>query len=187
MTNEEILKFQKRAKHVATKRGYPELADDFSQEIFIAFARGWRSTIEQLFSSYLRSEHGDPRHPAGLARRLAQNRTMSFDGPVNENEGSPLLSELIGDGEPCERNSKIYTGNDFNLTGAQDQLYKLYFVDGLRLKDIAELFGVTESAVSIRMKPIKSQIKEEIELTQVWEQYVEEPNYSKLHIDWIRI
>jgi hypothetical protein len=37
MTTEEIVKFQKRARLVTIKGGYPQLADDFAQEVILTF------------------------------------------------------------------------------------------------------------------------------------------------------
>jgi DNA-directed RNA polymerase specialized sigma24 family protein len=187
MTNEEILKFQKRARYVAAKRGYPELADDFAQEIFIAFARGWHATVEQLFSSYLRDEHGDPRTICGSERRRAKARTISLDAPIGEEEDGTNYHDLIGysDAEPgnLEGNRRI----PFALTTAQAVLYELYFIEGYNQSEIARHRGITQARIWQLLRLIKLELEHQQILSECWERYLDEPGFSEFLVDWITL
>lgn len=187
LTNEEILKFQKRARYVAAKRGYPELADDFAQEVFIAFARGWHSTVEQLFSSYLRGEHGDTRTQCGLERRRAKARTVSLDQPIDEEEGGTNYHDLIGDPNQHTGDIESNWGATHLLTTRQATLYQLFYIEGYKQVEMASLLGIHPAYICHLMKPLKREVENMKVMSEVWERYMSEPGYSKLAIDWIRL
>lgn len=187
MTKQEIINFQKRAKYVAAKRGYPELADDFSQEIFIAFARGWHSTVEQLFSSYLRDQHGDTRTQCGLERRLAKNRTVSLDAPVSEDEGSASFHDIIGTSHEQPGDIKEHRGTAFLFTGREAEIYDLKYVEEFYQTEIGLRLGLSQGRIAQLIKTIKQEIQNQYVLTQLWERYQDERNLSQLEIEWITL
>jgi predicted DNA-binding protein YlxM (UPF0122 family) len=187
MTQEEILKFQKRAKHVAIKRGYPECAEDFAQEIFIAFARGWHSTIDQLFIEYLRSEYGNSRTRRGHERRLAKGRTISLDSPIGEEESGTHYHDIIGNPEPDPRDVEVNRGYAFLFTGREAYIYESYFNEQLSEKRIADELSLTESRICQILGSMKKRIKEQAELEQGLERIEWDENYTKLKVDWIKL
>jgi hypothetical protein len=91
----EVSRIQKRARYVAIKFGYPEFAEDFSQEVFIGISRGWHTTIDQAFCNFLRSHLGDLRTIKGAIRSNARFTTASLDQPASD-DNDTLLHELIG-------------------------------------------------------------------------------------------
>jgi hypothetical protein len=185
LNREEILAFQKRARYVAKKRGYPELADDFAQEIFIAFSRGWRSTIDQLFTSFLRKEHGDPRVPGGRARGAARFRTISLDERSGENEDAPLYHEVIGSAvadpgvvEDLGRFGYLFRGNRFVI-------FELVFINYHPQEEIAEIFGVTESRICQIVNGIRRELRDAIGIERFRENLESDPRQTELEVEWL--
>lgn len=190
LSNEEILKFQKRARYVAAKRGYPELADDFAQEIFIAFARGWRSTVEQLFSSYLRGEHGDTRTQCGLERRRAKARTVSLDQPIDEEEGGTNYHDLIGDPKSHTGDIEGGSGSDGMCESFEQELYELYFVMKKNSWVIASEVGMPVWEVRDLLRPIRKERdwqRIERKFTEAKEAVRQIARMPPFEIDWIRL
>lgn len=187
MDENEVLKLMERARSVARKRGYTELADDFAQEVFISHARGWHQTIDQALSDFVRREHGNTRTPGGLARRLAKTRTVSLDEPIGEEEGGTLLHECIP-GAESDPDAKLDHGRSAELfTGTEAVLYDRIYLEEESQKEVAESMGVTQGRVSQLLKPIKTYIQHQAVMAEVWDRYQNDPEYSKIQIDWIRL
>lgn len=176
--------FIKRAKNVAKRRGYPELADDFSQEIFIAFARGWRSTVDQLFSSYLRDQHGNPRFPSGVARRIARSRTVSLDAPIGQEEDSPSLHERIADSRGDSEHEWEAGRYSYCFGGREAEFYQLYFVEQQTEKVIGDLFAITESRVSQILGVMKEKIRNQAILGDGYERIEWDESFLSFRIEW---
>lgn len=174
MTDDEVKKFQKRARYVAIKRGFSELADDFAQEIFITFLenpeRG--ATVDQLFIDYLRRTYGRPGKPGGDARIQAERFTDEFDD-----------STITCDDPEPEFERGRYS---FLFGDKQAEIYEAYFVNEMTEKWIAERLGVTESCVSQKLSEMKKKIIEQVELEDLWERFKTEPEFTRLEIQWIR-
>lgn len=190
LTPEKIAHFQKRAKHVAVKRGYPELADDFSQEIFIAFARGWHSTLDQLFTDYLRKEYGNTRTPGGLEKRLAKSRTVSLDEPCSETESGAHFHELIADPRSIKERAESdidFQDLSFLFTGRQVEIFSLYYLEEWSTATIGDWLGLTESRISQLLKLIKKEIQNYFAMKELRDRLQWDSSFGVYQVEWIRI
>lgn len=175
MNDQEIIKFQKRARFVANKKGYPQLADDFAQEIIINWleGHGQHQTVDQYFIDYLRQQYGRTGRPGGDARsrldRTAEDITKIRNLAV----------------EPEEQRSDRRFNHLFR--GIQHTIYTLRFLEEMNLKEIGEILGVTESRISQRVSEIEKVIQDQMILEQGIERMEWDDNFSKLMVNWIKL
>lgn len=182
MTNEEILKFQKRARYVASKRGYPELADDFSQSVLLLFVErpDRHSTLDQLFIDYLRETYGDSRTISGSKRSFAERNAVS-------GEEENLYHDYIGDVERSSDTGPTQRECACLFMGREAEIYQAYFVDERTEWSIAQDLAVTESRVSQVLKPMKNEIRDFYILREGLERMEWDEDYTKLAVDWIKL
>lgn len=189
MTNQEIEKFQKRARYVAAKRGYPELADDFAQELLLSFVekpdRG--ATIDQLFVDYLREHYGDARSASGAARSFALRESISLDAAGCEGEESYTLHDRIGSPEPVSELELSHRECSLLFGGRKAEIYQAYFVEELTEQTIGKALDITESRVSQILGSMKREMRDYYMLREGLERMEWDTGYTKLHVDWIKL
>jgi hypothetical protein len=88
VTDEEIKKFQNRARYVAIIKGYDQLSDDFAQDVILRFLEGLskHQTINQMFIDFIRVQFGRHGTPAGDAKSRALHTMLSIHD-LDEDEG----------------------------------------------------------------------------------------------------
>lgn len=193
MTPADVERFQKRARVIARERGHPELAEDFAQQIFIAFARGWRSTLDQLFVDFLRDEFGSSRTPSGRARAASRASTFSLDETSGPGENAPLFHDLIASperhkdaaSELHDRLAELRCGDLFD--GLEAEFYELHFLDQLSQIEIANRFGLTESRVCQVLGPMRRRIREHAELEEIRDRIENDDSFGTLEVQWITL
>lgn len=167
MTADEITKLLGRAKSVAVKWGYPQCANDFAQEAFIAIANGSHPKLEWLFIDFLRREYGNSRTISGRVRQLAERYGVRLDAPASEEDAAGKLNhDCIGSTEPspesvlADRPPSIDYGR---LQGREREFAVLTFRDEWTMQRIAGAYGVTESRVSQVLSQAKAHLKPYLE------------------------
>jgi RNA polymerase sigma factor (sigma-70 family) len=192
MNNQEIQKYQKRARYVATKSGYPELAEDFSQELFIEFLqnpdRG--ATVDQLFIDYLRRIHGRPGTPGGDARILARANTISIDSFSDDGKREEIQLPAYDDPRSIDDGpgSNPDVGKFAKLfRGREAQIYQAYFVDEITEESIGKCFGISESRVSQILKPMKKKIKDAAILQEGYQRMEWDESFLSFKVNWLEI
>lgn len=140
--------------------GYPELADDFAQEVAMQNFRGRKATPTQLFIDLLRKEYGDARIDSGKLRIFNTNpkysRAICLDKEV---PGSGELAHSVENGAGGDSASQRPLGGNGRDTRIKETFFKevkerlravlvLRFHFDFLLKDIAYVLGVSESRVS---------------------------------------
>ncbi len=183
LTEKQIKNFQKRAKYVAIRRGYPELADDFAGQIFVYFFektdRG--ATVDQLFIDFLRKTYGRPGTPGGDTRVNAEHNAIRLD---QEDETGSLPHEYIGcaerDPEPQFRDG------DFAhcFRGREAEIYERYFVNNEAEQAIAESFGVSPSRVSQMIGRMRERIRGEAIFQEGRERLEWDEYFLQFSIEW---
>lgn len=175
MTLDEIQKFQRRAKYVAAKSGYPQLAEDFAQELFVYFwekpDRG--ATVSQLFIDYLREQHGRPGTPGGDARIAAEK---SFS-PIDD------ARDIAADPEPEQSDWRC----DFLFGGREAEVYDWVYLEERHEYELADRWGVSASRVSQVLKGVKQEIAGYLILKDALERMDWDPTFGLLNVNWIRI
>lgn len=184
--NNTIRQFQFECKQHARRRRYPQEADDFAQEAAIAFVRGRKATIEQLFIDYLRARHGDARARGYCPGPGAKNREISLDERKADTDGLSLLDTIAASGhdprpEPYDWRSRA------NLSLRDEVICQLYFDDEIVLAEIGEMLGITESMVSQRLKRVKKEIESVVLLSEKMAEYKDDSQVSKLEVNWITL
>lgn len=154
LTDDEIRTWIERLKSYARGRGYPQLADDFSQEAIAKYLQGRKATFEQLLTDFLRAEYGDTRPHNCNARSRATHGMQSLDTHDFGN-----LPVAIGSFGRDADGIREYLGG---LEPDQRCIIILRYVWSFREAEIADCFGVTESRICQRLKRIQSCISARI-------------------------
>jgi DNA-directed RNA polymerase specialized sigma24 family protein len=132
-TLEQLLKFQDRARRIAIYHRRTEHADDFAQEVALAFLEQpeRRSTLDQLFVDYIRNTFGNSRFKKGRA----QQRTGSIDSysPNRFRVDAPVYDDRIA------RVASVAAP----VTKRAIELY----LEGWTMKQIGERLAVTECRI----------------------------------------
>lgn len=191
MDDSTIKKLQKRAYSAAIKHGYPELADDFSSQVFVYILekpdRG--ATIDQLFIDFLRSTYGRPGTPCGDARINGRRNTISLDQQTRKTDKNnrTLFSELIGD-------TRDNSGHEFRdgqfyycFRGREAEIYKLYYIENLKEEEIAGIFDITGSRVSQILSLIKKRIEVEAIFHDGKSRMEWDESFLEYSISWLKI
>lgn len=165
-----------RARHAATRRGHPELADDFSQELFIRWLSGQsqHQTIDQAFIDYLRGIYGrtGPRGSgSGSGRKPGPKDFVNVDELRN-------IAQPTNDIEPTRSLAHLFGGRDAFL-------YQARFVEEMSEHAIAEILGVTESRISQLLKPIAKVIQDAAIIEHARERMEYDEGFGLLSVDWI--
>lgn len=185
LTIDEIHQFQKRAMYVAKKNGHAEHAEDFAQEVLLAFTKGRAATIDQLFVDYLRRHLGDSRTPGGRAQQVARGGTVSLDEQVSEGGRSLLRHELIGSPERAAPGVGDRGRAAHLFAGVEADIYQLAFVEELPLSEIGALLGVSESRVCQRVKEMQKRIRDHFLSSRLLERYRDDPSFGVLEVQWL--
>jgi hypothetical protein len=187
LTDDEIKQFQKRAAYVARKQGYPQFAEDFAQEVLLAFSSGRTATVDQLFVDYLRKEQGSSRTPGGRARQMARARTLSLDEPANEEGSSVLNHELVGDPGGDRGPLQLSGPSAFLFSGVELDIYQMVFVEERTLLDVGDHLGVSESRVCQRVKEMQKRMREHYLHERLLERYRDDSSFGILEVEWVAL
>jgi len=147
-----LMDFEKQrhfAKLHAIRKGFDRDAEDFAQEVCLAYVRGRKATISQLFTDYLRQWYGDTRTLGG---RIRSRATLFY-----ENEPERCSDGMLG---PDGDNWQCVVGF---LKGSDKCIITLKYKWGLSEAEIGNCFGVTESRICQRIKGIQGRIRKRIE------------------------
>lgn len=188
MENHELIKLWERACNLAKRKGFSQCADDFAQEVAIkAFTSGFIN-LEWCFVDYLRKEYGRTGTPGGNARSIAMRTSKSLDAPQHGDDGLSL-HECIGGNEPEPGCFGADWRSFVGIRGGRrkDLIYELVFDCGFTAVEAGAMLGISESRVSQLMRPIKAEIQRAAIRAEVLAEYHDDPEYSKLAIQWITL
>ena len=171
-----IKKYQKRAKTVAVAFGFPELAEDFSQELFIYFLEhpDIGATVDHVFIDYLRRERGRPGTPGGDAKIKARNNSIPIE-------------EATDIAEPVSKVELSKKDLSFLLEGKELEVYQHVFLEEKTLWSLTEELGVTESRLSQILKEVKKKLTNYYILQEGKERLEWNENFGVCKINWIKI
>lgn len=150
MLSDQVIKnYEKRAQFVAHKFGFPELAEDFIQEMFLRFIEGEKkgAILDHIFIDYLRDTFGRP-----------GSYKNDFTRSLITLEKEPETTLPI----PCwwEDNP---SGHGFEFLFLKKSDRKLYYERYYLEKTCLEIGlerGLSESRISQMLNPIKEKIRE---------------------------
>jgi hypothetical protein len=171
----DVIEAQKRARYVAKKRGYPELADDFAQELALHWlsGHGKHQTVDQFFIDYLRTLYG--RSGVCSDRSKYSERRNYVDLTEARDIAAPSR-----DLEPKREYSHLFSGRE-------SVIYELYFVEERSGEAIGEYLGVTESRVSQLLASIKEVIKRHVVLMDGYERIEWDNSFLSFSIKWMSL
>lgn len=193
MNTTEIKKLYSQARaYACSQRGYAEFADDFAQEYVLGAHIGKNQPVNFAFIDFVRTYFGSTRSRSGQLRISSESprsgRQISLDAPQEMGEkSSGLLHEIIPDSQRDSRDSKGIELPYFAMRTRDAFIARLFFELEVGQADIAEILGVTPSLVSQLLRTIKKQIANKEIVRACYDYYQDDPEYSKLYIDWIAI
>lgn len=142
------------ARNHATRLGFANDAEDFAQEAVQKLSSGRQTTLENLFIDYLR-------HYYGRKLKGAHNKTMErlaytvLDSAMNPRG---ILEDKPRDTMNAEDCARLVN----YLKGEGRALFILRYVWGYSLKELGYLYGVTDSAISLRIGAIQKFLVQEV-------------------------
>lgn len=163
MNKEELDHFKKVVSITARKLGFINEAEDMASHILLRRLDGggkkqniYYAVIDYLRTNSLGTRRGEPKktffelsHEDG-EENAEVTMALQFTNKTISREYRDSLSDFEKTIEACE------------LKKDERALIVLYYVYGFDLREIGGIFGVTESAMSIRKSVIESKIKEAV-------------------------
>lgn len=188
-TNDEIRAYQKKARAYASAHGEGNCADDFAQEAIVKILSGRKATIAQLFIDFVRQQYGDTgrgRSALGQLKSAGIREAKSFDQPISRESESTLFDVLVApEPDPGHDRHDWRARNSF---GEREGLIAdMRYDDEMLESEIAWIFGVTESRICQIIKRVNKKIESSAIIARCYDNYKNNENYSKLHINWITI
>lgn len=174
------------AKAYAVKRGHGSIAEDFAAQVVIDLIEGRPDNLDWLLTDFLRQEYGDTRSISGSAKSACRLSGRSLDQPANP-ESSMCLAECIGSPEPDAAPVGSNWRSRVVFFGKQALLASLYFDHEMNQKTIANMLGVSEARVGELLRPIKNKIENAAIMSEKYDVYRDDREYSKLEISWITL
>lgn len=152
MDAERFRTIQKAATERATRGNFPNEAQDFAQYAAMKIAGGRKAKMSQLFTDYLREKFGDVRDDAAKAVQALRYAEQAGYMDVTDMElpadtqGTDLdFFALLGDLEQRDR-----------------AILVLRHKWGMDLKEIGEVFGVSEGRVSQELIALHALLKKRL-------------------------
>lgn len=179
-TNKEIAEFQERTRKFACCRGREKDKDDFAQEAAIAFISREHVNIDWALTDYLRKIYGEIRRKSGKLRASESN--VSLDQPLDLDSESTLGDTIPA---PEIQTEAPYDSEIVHANLTNHIVAKLY--EDMSPAEVGEVFGVSESRISQRMKVVKAERAKVATIQHIFDIYKDDKEYSKLEINWIRI
>lgn len=168
--------------------GLGDEAEDFAGWITLKWLEGkaQHQTLDQSLVGYRRRQHGDPRIPSGRARIAAKARTIPIT-PDEGREGEAWITEdRLGHelGELPDDRGLDVDPEDF-LSGRNLLIWTFVAREELKLSEIGDMMGITESRVSQLMTRAKLEVLRFEGLRQMRERI--EDGRSRLDVEWITL
>lgn len=188
LTPEELLEIQKLALAIARKHGHADIAEDFAQDAVVqALATRQRNVTWMLFD-FLRREYGAARTASGRAKSRARRFAVPLDAPASSDVDGPSLADTLGSPDPEPECLRGDWRTRVDLTGRAAVIHELVFEQEVPARDVAGMLGVTESRISqIIMAKVKPAVEAAKVIDDAADLYRDDPDYSKLVVDWIAI
>lgn len=142
----ELLRHGRKAANLARAWGNPEDADDASQYVIEQRLKGRKGRVSNILIDYLRVTHGSTRVSGGCKGQKRETRA-AFSG-----EGLEVADPRVVD--PGARIDGEHLLR--NLDSTSRAVFLLMHVWGLYEAEIGNLFGVSESRISQRLKGVES-------------------------------
>lgn len=190
-TDKELRDLMRMARGMAVKRGHPNLADDFAQEVAItAFAEGSTALrLDWALNNFLRRELGDMNTGAGRRKRFERTLRCSLDAPLGDDDDR-TLHDLVGAPEPEEDEGQVERPalkDRLLLFGRDALVHELHFVEGVRQVELSRRLGVCQGTVSNAKRRVVKEITHAAVLSEAWDRYASDPEYSQLEVRWITL
>lgn len=187
----ELRQYMEMARRVAKRSRYGHLADDFAQEAALRLIEKGRPTnLKTAFIDFLRAEYGRTglhSRPGERAKAAARHSQVSLDTPVNGEPNSSTYHDVIAspgrDPEPFGGNWR----DRVSFRGRDAIVFELRYEYEMSEADIGKYIGFDQRTVSRILKSINKEIQSAAIREEVEAYYRDDPEYSKLEIEWIRL
>jgi len=157
--------YMMRCKRYAVSKKFECDKEDFSQYACLHKFNGRKASVGQLFIDYLRQHYGDTRCVSNIKRSqeyLTDKRGLdgeAFDyGSIRDDSEHSLPDRLYDDRVRTRDNEKKIKLLLLDLNFDDFLSAYLTLFRRMSLRDISNLFDVTESRICQRMKRVKSEV-----------------------------
>lgn len=130
-----------RAYKHAVNRGYDQDAEDFAQECYMKIQAGRNASVGQIFIDYLRQRYG----------RTSVKKPYTTQQLINYEQ---LNDNAVVDEDPKKWDQRVILDVAHFLEGEQRIIFILRYIWGFSEPEIGFCFGLTMSAISLRIKAI---------------------------------
>ena len=185
---EYFVKQYKKLGVFSRKRFFNEQdREDFRAYAIIKIIEGRKATFRQLFTDYLREFKGDAR-----SRNFESQRSVRvpecYDRGTSEREAALGVQKsrdnLRGTFGPDDRTVRRYIAD---MQGNDGVIANMYFAERYNEKEIADIYGLTESRICQILGRIKNILKKEIESEIIESRFSTEKNFGVFDLDWITL
>jgi hypothetical protein len=149
-SDKKFIELRRRCETIAKRKGYPNEAEDFAQYAAEKWLLGRRTTVDQLFTDYLRQNYGDFRSPGGRDRAIGRHTQKAIDDNI-QYSGSNFRDSP--DSRTYVRSGTQYLKEESRIDQA---CYMLFHMWGFLETEIGNLFGFSGSRVCQRIKRVQS-------------------------------
>jgi DNA-binding Xre family transcriptional regulator len=186
----------KKAIKEARYRGHSEIAEDFAGWITLKWLEGkaQHQTLSQSLIDYLRGEYGSAGIRCGSDALLRSRRAKTNSQELNDETVEESLERLWASSsyaEAIDRESsdnKQESVDTRELISIRDEtFYKMIIEDEMTLKEVGDVFGITESRVSQIWAETKKRSFTSLGLNKLKEKLQDNENFTKVEVEWITL
>lgn len=162
MDEKEKTKYKKiygAAKRLAESSGCAHIAEDFAQDACLKISQGRKTSLVNIFTDYRRQQFGDTRFDSGAQRQLLTTRILSTS-PFEESPEHDWTESCIDFRDPRTFPDQFRSLSDLlnGFYGIERAIMILLGQWGMSEVEIGNIFGVSESRISQRLKGIQKRL-----------------------------
>jgi hypothetical protein len=191
MSRRSITELYERAIRHGRAKGLDFESEDFAGWCVERWLRGkgQHQTFDQAFIDYRRGVHGNSRSSIGRKKQSAEHHYYTITPAEDDEIGQRTLrsaERALADmsREPA-RDRRIDDDPAAHITGRAQTMWDLVHSDEWTMKEVGDIYGITESAVCLILKRSNIKIAKALQLADMRERV--ENGETEMRIEWITL
>lgn len=192
-----IEELYKRAVKVAKIKGHSQIAEDFAGWIAAKWLEGkaQHQSLDYSLIDFLRLEYGSAGLRCGADGLLRSRRASeaSFSRPDSDSNdeitermlASSSYSQNVNSRDTDDSKQSIDIAGMLSIE--DEAIYRMRIDEEMTHEEISLVFGVTESRISQRWSSILKQTEQTLGMQKFKDRIEDDPNFTKLEIEWISL